>query len=134
MEFEEGGKRKEYLKTILGFLAEIYSALFNGHRGIRAIRFLNNGTNDNDDRTADNMSQRAEIEGVINNHVFDEGLTSIGTGLMKKILRPFVFSDEKWVKGTPRKMRNMERPLLIMVITNGAVSLPIALCQAPLNR
>ena len=122
MEFEEDGKRKEYLKTILGFLAEVYSALSNGHRGIRAIRFLN-GTDD-DDRTADNMSQRDEIEEVIDNHEF-EGLTRMGTGLIQKILRPFVFSDEKWDKKTPRKMRNMERPLLIMIITDGAVSLPI---------
>ena len=107
---------------ILGFLTEVYSALSNGHRGIRAIRFLN-GTDD-DDRMADNISQKDEIEEMIDNHEF-EGLTRMGTGLMCKILRPFVFSDEKWVKGTLRKMRNMERPLLIMVITDGEVSLPI---------
>ena len=120
MAFEEGGVRREYVKTILIFLAEVYSALSNGHRGIRAIRFLN-GT---DDFTADNMSQRDEIEEVIDNHEF-KGLTGTGAGLMRKILKPFVFSDETWDKRYPRKMQNMERPLLIMVITDGAVSLPI---------
>ena len=120
MVFEEGGKRKGYLKTILDFLGEIYSALSNGHRGIRAIRFLN-GT---DDLSVADMYQRDKIKDIIDDHVFDNQ-TYIGAGLMEKILRPFVFSDEKWVKGTPRKMRNMERPLLIMVITDGEVSLPI---------
>ena len=123
MAFEEGGVRREYVKTILIFLAEVYSALSNDHRGIRAIRFLS-GT---DDLTADNMSQRDEIEDVIDNHIF-EGLNCMGAGLMQKILKPFVFSDEKWDKKTPRKMRNMERPLFIMVITDGAVSLPVRRC------
>ena len=120
MGFEDSGKRKCHLKTILTFFAEIYTAHSDGHRGIRAIRFLN-GT---DDRSADNIIDSKDIEDIIDNHVF-EGLTCIGSGLMQKILKPFVFSDEKWVKGTLRKMRNMERPLLIMVITDGAVSLPI---------
>ena len=118
MVFEEDGKRKGYLKTILGFLTEIYGAL--SHRGIHAIRFFN-GT---DDHSADNIIDRENIEDIIDNHIF-EGLACIGSSLMQKILKPFVFSDEKWVKGTPSKMRNMEQPLLIMVITDGAVSLPI---------
>ena len=116
--FEEGGKRKEYLKIILGFLTEIYSAL--SHRGIRALRFFS-GTGD---FTADQMSQLDEIEEVIDNHEFDS-LTYTGSSLVQRILKPFVFSDEEWDKKTPRKMRNMERPLLIVVITDGAVSLPI---------
>ena len=116
MEFEEAGRRKEYLKIMLGFLGEIYSTL--SHRGIRAIRFLNG----KDDFTAENMSQREEIEQVIDKHKF-EGLTCTGTSLMRKILNPFVFLDEKVVKGTPRKIRNMERPLFIIVITDEEVSL-----------
>jgi len=120
MEFEEHGKRKEYLKIILGFIAEIYRDLSDGHRGIRAIRFLNS----TDDLTADHMSQRGEIEEVVNRHIF-QGPTPTGSGLMQKILKPFVFLDEPWVEGTPRKMRQMERPLLIMIIINGPVSLPL---------
>ena len=110
-----------YLKTILNLLAEIYSALSNGHRGIRAIHLLN-GTGD---RTADNVIHRVDIENVINKYKPSFDGPTIGASLMEKILRPFVFSDEKWVKGTPRKMRNMKRPLLIMVIIDGEVSLPI---------
>jgi len=118
MEFEESGKRKEALKDVLDFLARMYGAVSGGQRGIRAIRFLNGS--DEDDQQADNLKERDEIDRVINEHVF-EGVTRIGTGLMQKILKPFVFSEERWVKGTIRKLQQMERPLLVMVITDGAV-------------
>ena len=122
--WRETRQRNEYWNTILGFLAEIYSALSDGHRGIRAIRFLN------DNRTADNVIHRVDIENIIKQYKspFAFANSTIGASLMEQILDPFVFLDEEWVKGTPRKMRNMERPLLIMIITDGAVSLPIGRC------
>jgi len=117
MEFEEEGRRKVALKRVLYFLADMYGAVSDEQRGIRAIRFLN-GSDESD--KADDLRRPEEIDSVIDSHEF-EGLTRIGTGLMQKILKPFVFSDEKWVKGTTRKLQHMERPLLVMVITDGAV-------------
>jgi len=116
MVFEQGGERREALKKVLAFLASLYGAVSDGTRGVKAIRFLN-GT---DDLSADNLMSKDEINDVIDNHVF-EGLTCMGAGLMRKILKPFVFANETWDKKAPRKLASMERPLLIMVITDGAV-------------
>ena len=115
MEFEQKGKRKNALKEVLHFLADLYGAVSDGMRGIKAIRFLNGV----DDLNADHLRRKGEINKVIDGHEF-EGLTRIGTGLMQKVLEPFVFTDEP---GIPRKLRQMERPLLIMIITDGAVTL-----------
>ena len=116
MEFVESGKRKEALMDVLHFLARLYGAVSKDMRGIRAIRFLNGG----DHLNADNLNKE-DIENVIKAHRF-KGLTRIGAGLMREILKPFVFADDpSWVKGTP-KLRQLERPLLIMVITDGAVT------------
>jgi len=119
MEFEEAGRRKVAVKSVLSFIADIYGAVSEKKRGIRAIRFLNG----NDDLEADNIRTVDQINEVIDNHEF-EGLTRIGTGLMQKILKPFVFDETvKWSKtsGEARKLKQLERPLLIMVITDGAV-------------
>ena len=83
------------VKSVLSFIADIYGAVSNKERGIRAIRFLNG----NDDLEADNIMTAEEIDKVIDNHEF-EGLTRIGTGLMQKILKPFVFDETvKWEIG-----------------------------------
>lgn len=119
MEFIQGGERKTALKIILGFLAEIYSAVSDGCRGIRAIRFLNG----DDDSTADNIIKKDDIDKVVDNHIFD-GLICVGAGLVRRVLKPFVFTGDPPVKGTPRNMRHMERPLLIMIIIDGMVSIP----------
>lgn len=118
MGFEQGGKRKEALKRVLHLLAELYGAVSGDTRGIKAIRFLNG----EDDLSADNLKTKGEIDRVIDNHEF-EGLTCIGASLVQKILKPFVFADKPWVKGTPKKLRQMKRPLLVIVITDGAVTL-----------
>ena len=126
MQFEENGKRKEAVKHVLEIIAEVYGAVYGKKRGIRAIRFLNGS----DDLKADNIQTREEIDELIDNHVF-EGLTRIGTGLMQKILKPFVFNDTvKWDK-QPRKPGKLERPLLILVITDGAVR-PHVLLHPPI--
>ena len=119
MEFEESGKRKDAIKHVLKIIADIYGAVSNKKRGIWAIRFLNGS----DDLQADNIKTREQIDELIDNHSF-EGLTRIGTSLMQKILKRFVFDDTvKWDKASkqPRKLKKLERPLLIMVITDGAV-------------
>ena len=119
MEFEESGRRKVAVKGVLSFIADIYGAVSGKERGIRAIRFLNG----NDELEAGNIMTAEQIDRVIDNHEF-EGLTRIGTGLMQKILKPFVFDETvKWGRGSvgARKLKQLERPLLIIVITDGAV-------------
>ena len=119
MEFVESGRRKKALIDILHFLGRLYGTVSEDIHGIRAIRFLNGNHLD-----ADNLRTRDQIEDVIMAHKF-RGLAQIGTGLMRGILKPFVFTDDpSWVKGTPKKLRQMERPLLVMVITSGAVNSP----------
>ena len=119
MEFEESGKRKIAIKSVLSIIAGIYGAVSNKERGIRAIRFLNG----NDDLGADNIQTAEQIDKVIDNHEFD-GSKKIGSGLMKKILKPFVFDETvKWDKksGRARKLKKLARPLLTLVITDGVV-------------
>jgi len=119
MEFEESGRRKVGIKRVLSAITEVYGAVSGKMRGVRAIRFLNG----NHDLRAGNIQTREQIDELIDNHVF-EGLKRLGTGLMQKILKPFVFDETvKWDKASkqPRKLKKLERPLLIMVITDGAV-------------
>ena len=120
MEFVESGKRKEALIDVLHFLVRLYGAVSGDLRGIRAIRFLNGGHH----LLSDNLKRKDDIEKVIKAHKF-QGLARIGAGLMREILKPFVFAnDPSWVKGTPKKLRQLERPLLVMVITSGVVNPP----------
>ena len=108
--------RKVALKKLLCFIAKIYGAVSGGCRGIRTLRFFNGIDN------ADNIIQRDEIEEIVDCHE-SEDLTHIGVALEGQILKPFVFADDpSWVKGTPRKMRDMKRLLLIIVIIS--VSFP----------
>ena len=126
MEFVESGKRKEALVDVLHFLARLYGAVSEGIHGIKAIRFLNGGQHlkDGQPLSVNNLKKKEDIEDVIMAHKF-KGLTQIGAGLMREILKPFVFAhDPSWVKGTPKKLQQLERPLLIMVITDGAVTFP----------
>jgi len=113
IEFEEGGKRKEALKSVLHFLTKIYSAVSDKQRGIHAVRFLNGPHN-----KEINLTDTDEITSLIDKREF-AGVTRIGHSLQKRILRPFVFSDK--VEGTIRKLKPMTRPLLVMIITDGAV-------------
>ena len=116
MEFEEGGERKETLTAFLYFLTRLYGVVIGGR--IRAIRFLN-GTNE---LRVEDIATRDQTKQAIASHKF-EGLACIGLGLMQKVLQPFVFSDEPWTEGKPRQLRQLERPLLIVVITSGVVTL-----------
>lgn len=116
MEFEQGGKRKDATKAVLYLLARLYSAVSNDDRGLK-LRFLNG----NDDLSADDITTPDQIDAVINKHQFN-GVTCIAGGLIRKILKPLVYSDKPVARGNPRPLRKMERPLLVMVITDGAVT------------
>ena len=103
---------------VLHFLGRLYGELSNGMCGIKAIRFLN----DINELRADNLQKKDDIDNLIVSHKFN-GLTRIGTGLLREILKPFVFAkDPSWVSGTLKKLRQMERPLLVMVITDSAAA------------
>ena len=118
MEFVESGARKEALKNVLYFLARLYGVVSGGERGIKAVRFLNN-----DNPLEKELKTRDDIDKLIDGHKF-EGMTRMGAGLMRRILKPFVY-QEPHVQGTPRKLsEKLERPLLIMVITDGKVTIP----------
>ncbi|PUU84015.1 hypothetical protein B9Z19DRAFT_961917 [Tuber borchii] len=101
MSYEEDGARIEILKGVLNIINSIYKHAAKPDTGIRAIRFINNY--DDKDYFHGEPSQ------IIDNHYFG-GTTKIGTELHKKILKPLVLGD------TP-----MKKPLLIMVITDGAI-------------
>ena len=103
MEYEEDRARIENLKEVLKIINSIYKHAAEPDTGIRAIRFINN----NDDE--DNF--HGEPSEIIDNHYFG-GTTRIGTELHRKILKPLVLGEP------------MKKPLLIMVITDGAVSYP----------
>ena len=125
MEFIESGKRKTALKNVLYFLVRLYGAVLDDEvRGIKVIRFLNG----DDDIYAYRLRNKPEIDALIKNHTFD-GLTCIGAGLMRKILKPFVFEDGEVAKrGVPKKLQPMDRPLLVVIITSGAVTHSPPLC------
>ena len=121
MEFVESGRRKEALINVLYFFARLYKVVSGSMQGIRAICFLNGGGHFN----TENLKEKDDIMNIVNSNKF-KGLARIGLGLMKRILQPLVFTDDpSWVKGTPRKLQQMEQPLLVLVITDGRVTFPL---------
>lgn len=123
MEFEESGKRITALKTVLTLISEIYEAVSDptDARGIHAIRFLNG--NSGGGKKGQEFPTLTDIHKTIDEHEF-EGLTRIGTGLMRNILKPLVFNETKKNGKTVRTLnKDLKRPLLIMVVTDGAVRL-----------
>lgn len=104
MSYEEEGTRIGILKDVLSIINDIYSRAAESKTGIRAIRFINNYD--------DKDYFHGEPSKIIDDHYFG-GTTKIGTELHKRILKPLVLGE------TP-----MKKPLLIMVITDGAVSYP----------
>jgi len=102
MSYEEDGTRIGILKGVLSIINNIYGLAAEPKTGIRAIRFINNY--DDQDYFLEEPSE------LIAGHYFG-GTTKIGTELHKRILKQLVLGE------TP-----MKKPLLIMVITDGAVS------------
>ncbi|KAG0131823.1 hypothetical protein HOY82DRAFT_559214 [Tuber indicum] len=101
MSSEENGQRVEILKDVLKTINNIYQHASEPGVGIRAIRFMNNY--DDQDNFLGNPYE------LVRGHYFG-GATRIGTELHKRILKPLVLGE------TP-----MKKPLLVMVITDGAV-------------
>ena len=102
MSYEEDGTRIAILKGVLSIINNIYRRAAEPKTGIRAIRFINNY--DDQDYFLEEPSE------LIAGHYFG-GTTKIGTELHKRILKPLVLGEAP-----------MKKPLLIMVITDGAVS------------
>lgn len=103
MVYDQKGARIKTLQKILNAIADIYNLARD--RGIMTVRFLN-ATKGKKNVTAQT------VKTVIKGHDYG-GVTRIGTELKKKILDKFVLGIE------------MKKPLLIMVITDGAVRYPI---------
>ena len=113
---EDGHQRITALKHILYQIGQIYIAVRGRKQGIRAVRFLNSIG----DFNPSDLSTLRTIGHILDKHHF-KGLARLGTGLMEKILKPFVFVPGEWdeMSGTPRELNKLERPLLIMTITAG---------------
>ena len=107
MRTEERGNRIKALESALFLIAEVYTLARSD--GILAIDFLNDSTEEMDVRT-DIVAE------IINEHNFS-GWTRIGTELKRKVLDYFVETD-------------MEKPLLVITITDGGVSRTVTLIGA----
>ena len=99
MRKEEDGKRIKALESTLLLVAEVYTLARSD--GILAIDFLNDSTEEADIRID-------IVEDIIREHRFS-GWTRIGTEMKRKVLDYFVTEE-------------MERPLLVITITDGEVS------------
>ncbi|KAL0639094.1 hypothetical protein Q9L58_001777 [Maublancomyces gigas] len=98
MVYDQKGARIKTLQKILNAIADIYNLA--REQGILTVRFLN-ATKGKKNVTA------KTVKTVIKGHDYG-GVTRIGTELKKKILDKFVLGVD------------MKKPLLIMVITDGA--------------
>lgn len=100
METEQNGERiKTFKKTMLE-ITSVYD-LANS-RGIRSVRFINS-------KTAFKNIKRGNLRKHFANLKYD-GMTRIGTALKDKVLANYVWAGP------------MEKPLLVMIITDGEVS------------
>ena len=104
MRTEWGGNRIKALESSLFLIAEVYTLARS--RGILAIDFLNDETEELDVRT-DTIAE------IISKHNFS-GLAQIGTELKQKALDGFVKAE-------------MEKPLLVITITDGGVSTTVTI-------
>ncbi|KAH0612940.1 uncharacterized protein H6S33_009320 [Morchella sextelata] len=97
MKYEENGERIKTLQKTLDNIANVYGLARD--QGIITVRFLNAP------QGKKNVTVKT-VKSVLKNHNYG-GVTRIGTELKKKILDRFVNKD-------------MAKPLLIMIITDGA--------------
>ena len=119
MKLKDGGQRMIALKHFLYAVGKIYGIASVRENGIRAVCFLNGYGED--DLNASDLSTEETINRVVDAHEF-KGHNWLATGLMRKILVPLVFGpkqqDTSVATGT-RELGKLERPLLIMAITDG---------------
>ncbi|KAI5778462.1 hypothetical protein EDC01DRAFT_345840 [Geopyxis carbonaria] len=98
MHYDQGGQRKVTLEKTLKTIASVYTHA--RPQGLNAVRFINGNTGKRN-------VKRGHVRGILKDHEW-RGATRIGTQLERKILNDFVYT-------------NLKRPLLIMIITDGAV-------------
>lgn len=110
MKYEENGERIKTVQKTLDNIANVYGLARD--QGIITVRFLNAP------QGKKNVTVKT-VKSVLKNHNYG-GVTRIGTELKKKILDRFVTND-------------MAKPLLIMIITDGAVR-PRIVLQTCLER
>ena len=102
MKSEENGRRKETLIKFVDHIMEIY--LMANESGILAMRFMNSA------RGKKNWKGES-LEDYLNRHQYG-GLTRIGTALKEKVLDLFAIGNS-----------NQSKPLLVLIVTDGAVCL-----------
>lgn len=102
MHYDQDGQRKVTLEKTLKTIASVYTHA--RPEGLYAVRFINSNTGKRNVR-------KGHVRNILKNHPW-RGATRIGTQLERKILNDFVYT------GT-----DMKRPLLVMIITDGAVRL-----------
>lgn len=102
MNYEQEGARKETLRQTLEEVTKIYDLA--NENGLLVVRFINNT------RGRKNVVN-SKVNSIFDGRKYD-GATMIGTALEKRMLLPFV----------KNKKKKMEKPLLVMTITDGRVS------------
>ena len=98
---EGNGKRKKTLIQFIDHITEIYSMA--NESGILALRFTNSGGGKN--------NWTGKLGNYLDQHNYG-GAAMIGTELKKKILNKFAVRN-----------RNQKKPLLVLIVTAGAVCL-----------
>jgi len=96
---QDNGERKEALIQLVDHITEIYSMA--NESGILAMRFMN--------RAGGKRNWTGESKDYLDHHSYG-GVTRIGTELKRKILDEFVIRKD-----------DQKKPLLVLIITNGAV-------------
>ena len=105
---EQGGDRKQALVQFIDHITEIYSMA--NKSGIIAMRFMNRG--------GGKKNWTGKSQAYLDNHNYG-GVTRIGTELKKKILDKFVIGNS-----------NQSKPLLVLIVTDGAVCLSPKISKA----
>ncbi|PUU79847.1 hypothetical protein B9Z19DRAFT_1022673 [Tuber borchii] len=96
---EEEGQRKKTLIQLIDHITDIYSLA--NESGVFAMRFMN--------RSGGKKNWKEKSEKYLSEHKYG-GVTRIGTELKKKILDKFAIGNS-----------NQRKPLLVLIITDGAV-------------
>ena len=105
---QDDGERKETLIQFVDHITEIYSMV--NESGILAMRFMNRG--------GGKKNWKDKSQDYLDNHSYG-GVTRIGTELKKKLLDKFVIRNS-----------GQSKPLLVLIVTDGAVSLSPKISKA----
>ena len=103
MIYEDNGVRKETLIPLIDHITEIYSMA--NESGVLAMRFMNS--------RGGKKNWRERSQGYLEQHSYG-GMARIGTALKRRIL-------DKFAIGNPHQ----SKPLLVLIVTDGAVCIPL---------